>query len=71
MSMKHRETQNQTDINERLCYLRRTWQLTKNKLEKLWSFIYQNVGFGDNILSVADISQRYQSGNYQLQLNDI
>ena len=33
--------------------------------------IYQNVGFGENILSVADISQRYQSGNYQLQLTEI
>ena len=30
-----------------------------------------NVGFGENILSVADISQRYQSGNYQLQLTEI
>ena len=36
--------------------------------KKLRSFIYQNAGFGENILSVADISQRYQSGNYQLQL---
>ena len=38
---------------------------------KLWSFIYQNVGFGENILSVADISQRHQSGKFQLQLTEI
>ena len=34
-------------------------------------FIYQNIGFGENILSVADISQRYQSGNDQLQLTEV
>ena len=39
--------------------------------KKLWSFIHQNMGFGENILSVADISQRYQSGSYQLQLTEI
>ena len=33
--------------------------------------MYQNVGFGENIFSVADISQMYQSGNYQLQLTEI
>ena len=32
--------------------------------------MYQNMGFGENIFSVADISQRYQSGNYQLQLTE-
>ena len=39
--------------------------------KKLWSFIYQNVGFVKNSLSVADISQRYQSGNYHLQLTEM
>ena len=39
--------------------------------KKLRSFIYQNVGFSENILSVAGISQRYQCGNYQLQLTEI
>ena len=36
--------------------------------KKLWSFVYQNVGFVENILSVTDTSQRYQGVNYQLQL---
>ena len=46
-----------------------SWEFKKiyNLEKKFWSFIYQNVGFGENILSLADISQRYQSGNYQLQ----
>ena len=39
--------------------------------KKLWSFIYQNMGFGENILSVADISQSYQSGNYHMQLTEV
>ena len=39
--------------------------------KKLWSFINQNVDFGENILSVADISQKYQSENYQLQCTEI
>ena len=33
--------------------------------------MYQIVGFGENIFSVADISQRHQSGNYQLLLTKI
>ena len=33
--------------------------------------MYHNVGYGENIFSVADISQRYQSGNYQLQLTEV
>ena len=37
--------------------------------KKLWSFIYQNVGFGENILSVVDISQRHQSGKYSVVIN--
>ena len=39
--------------------------------KKLWSFIYKNVGFSENILNVADISPRYQSVNYQSQLTEI
>ena len=39
--------------------------------KKLWSIVYQNMHIIENILSVADISLGYQSGNYQLQLTEI
>ena len=37
----------------------------------MWKKRYGNVCFDENIQSVVDISQRYQSGNYQLQLDKL
>ena len=51
-----------------------SWEFKENLHyfgKKLLSFVYQSVGMGENILSVVDISQRYQSGNYQLQLTEL
>ena len=49
------------------------WKFKENLSfeKKLWSIVYQNMHISENILSVADISRGYQSGNYQLQLTEI